>query len=384
MSDILGPASQYAVTARPGRTNFRGPDDTWFKDCSSDEAEDGTILPSDWLNDMLAQFRTAFTGMGISLDNADDMLLRAIQSAGLRFAAVTGTANALIAAFSPVIPGYFAGLPVLLKIATNNTGPVTVNADGKGARAITNPDGTALAAGDLKAGYIIFIVDDGTQFQLVAKINAAGSTLKNIRYLSTSGTWNKPIGLVKLRMREWAAGGAGGAGYATSPQGQGGGGGAGEFAEKLFDAADLSATENYTIGAAGVGNNNNALPGGDAGDTTFKGITVKGGKGGSPFYATPSGYTRGGDGGTGGSGAADFRVPGGPGSQGGHVGLLGHGGGAFGGAPNFQQTMGVAPTPDTMPSPPQIPGTGGRGGWMIGMAGQNGSPSLIILEEYGV
>lgn len=91
MTDLLGPASALnAVTSRPNDTRIFGPDDTWFKNCSSPTTQDGTRIEADWLNGILAQLRTAIVGMGIPIDNADDaMLLKAIQAATVTIDAIT-------------------------------------------------------------------------------------------------------------------------------------------------------------------------------------------------------------------------------------------------------------------------------------------------------
>jgi hypothetical protein len=86
MPDILGPAaagSAVAPTVRPTPPlpNVVGAAPTYFKDCTSVESSDGSEVTAAWLNAITMQFRTAFSGMGIIADNADDMLLRAIQQA---------------------------------------------------------------------------------------------------------------------------------------------------------------------------------------------------------------------------------------------------------------------------------------------------------------
>jgi len=83
--DILGPGQNTAnvTTARPADDRTYGANDTWYKDCTSPEAQDGTAFMSSWFNRMLAQLRRAIDGMGIERDNADDdMLLKAIKKAG--------------------------------------------------------------------------------------------------------------------------------------------------------------------------------------------------------------------------------------------------------------------------------------------------------------
>lgn len=91
MTDLLGPASALnAVTMRPTDTRIFGEDDTWFKDCSSSTANDGTRIEADFLNGILAQVRRAIVGMGVPIDNADDdMLLKAIQAATVTIDAIT-------------------------------------------------------------------------------------------------------------------------------------------------------------------------------------------------------------------------------------------------------------------------------------------------------
>lgn len=81
MPDILGPANApNAVTSRPSDTRSFGATNTWFKDCTDAVTDDGTMIQAAWLNAILAQFRDAFVASAITLDNADDMLTRAIRA----------------------------------------------------------------------------------------------------------------------------------------------------------------------------------------------------------------------------------------------------------------------------------------------------------------
>ena len=170
--DLLGPASDNAVTVRPARTITRGASDTYFKNCSSPDAGDGTAFGADFFNDMLAQLRTACRSAGIVLDNADDMLWRAMQSVGLRYAVDTGTAGHLVATYSPIIAAVREGLAVLVKAANDCPGATDFNPNGLGAAAVVWPDGSALATGDFKAGSVLLLVNDGTHWQLIFKLNA--------------------------------------------------------------------------------------------------------------------------------------------------------------------------------------------------------------------
>lgn len=173
--DLLGPASDNAVTSRPARTISRGSADTWFKDCSDPDANDGTSFPADYFNDTLAQVRTALRSSAIALDGGDDMLWRAMQSIGVRYGADTGAANAITVAFTPLVPALVPGLMLLIKLAADITGASTVKADGTDATNLKWPDGTALALGDAKAGALLLVAYDGVQFQLLCRMNGGGA-----------------------------------------------------------------------------------------------------------------------------------------------------------------------------------------------------------------
>lgn len=81
MVDVIGPANApNAVTSRPSDTRSFGATNTWFKDCTDAATDDGTMIQAAWLNGILAQLRDTFVASAITLDNADDMLTRAIRA----------------------------------------------------------------------------------------------------------------------------------------------------------------------------------------------------------------------------------------------------------------------------------------------------------------
>lgn len=174
MTDILGPASQNAVTNRPARSISRAASNTWFKDCTDAVTEDGTVLPADFLNDTLAQLREAFTQSGIDANNADDMLWRAMRSAGLRYAVDTGSANSIECQFSPPVKALYPGLCLLVKVKAANTAGVLLTADTMNPKSVIRSTGEALVANDLKPNMILIVVYDGTSFQIVGGL-AAGT-----------------------------------------------------------------------------------------------------------------------------------------------------------------------------------------------------------------
>lgn len=95
-----------------------------------------------------------------------DLLQRSPVTAG-------GTANALtITNTSPVL-SYQFGQRITFKASATNTGAVTVNVDGVGAKELILGDGQALDANNIVANRIYDAVYDGTRFQMLAGGSAA-------------------------------------------------------------------------------------------------------------------------------------------------------------------------------------------------------------------
>lgn len=119
--DLLGPASApNATTTRPADSRVFGADDTFFKDCSSPVARDGTKVQAGYLNGLLQQIRRAIRGMGIAENNAnDDMLLEAIRKAA-------GDKVAAAAATQPIYPEIITGNGAFT--FTSSTGQIIINA----------------------------------------------------------------------------------------------------------------------------------------------------------------------------------------------------------------------------------------------------------------
>ena len=82
----------------------------------------------------------------------------AIQSAlanpqiGVSVTSDSGGVNALIATPTPAWPSYVSGTPITVIPANTNTGNVSLNVSGLGARSVLNPDGSQLLPGALQAG----------------------------------------------------------------------------------------------------------------------------------------------------------------------------------------------------------------------------------------
>ena len=94
------------------------------------------------------------------------------------YGVASGT-DAYVLTLNPAIGGYRAGLPLEVKFTHPNTGPATINVDGKGPQTIkkiTNGVLTDLAEGDLAIYKIYILIHDGTYFQ-VANLYESGSLM---------------------------------------------------------------------------------------------------------------------------------------------------------------------------------------------------------------
>lgn len=105
-----------------------------------------------------------------------------IQDGSLTFippADVGGTADAITLAPSPAITAYAAGQTFVFEVEADNTAAVTVDVSGVGPVNLVKDADTALAPGDLKAGFLAVVMNDGTRFHLVSAAGAARVSSSN-------------------------------------------------------------------------------------------------------------------------------------------------------------------------------------------------------------
>lgn len=81
--------------------------------------------------------------------------------------AVSGTGDAIALTPSPGHDEYVTGMRLSFLAKAANTGAVTLNLSGLGAKSLTWPSGTALAANTLLDGRLVWAAYDGTAFRLV-------------------------------------------------------------------------------------------------------------------------------------------------------------------------------------------------------------------------
>lgn len=111
------------------------------------------------------------------------------------YAADAGSTDAYAITLSPVIASYAVGQAITFKAATRNTGPATLNINAVGAQAIVKDVDQPLDTGDIRAGAMVTVVWDGTNFQMISRsgpvptgvcIPNAGRTVPN-GYLAAEG-----------------------------------------------------------------------------------------------------------------------------------------------------------------------------------------------------
>lgn len=99
---------------------------------------------------------------------------RVMREARNLYIEAAGSANVLTGTMPhTALASYIAGLVVNVKIASNNTGPVTINIDSLGAKAVLNVGGGALGANDLVAGAVVSMKYNGTAFTVDSTASAA-------------------------------------------------------------------------------------------------------------------------------------------------------------------------------------------------------------------
>lgn len=324
-------------------------------------------------------------GTNLTIASSPGRIAPQVQSNSWGVANAGGTANTITATFTPAISALVAGMRLVVKISSINTGPATLNVNGLGAKDIVHKDGTTLQPNELVPGQMASVTYDGTNFQL----DVSYGRFLSVQTFTASGTYTPTPGTAFARVRMVGGGGAG-AGANIPASGQvtlGAPGGAGTYAEGKFSIAQIGASQVVTIGAGGA---STLAGGGNTGGTTSLGslITAPGGIGGlvlvnqvpptingnGAFSAVPSGANIVGF--QGGGGTAAFAVTTAIGIGGvGAGGPFGSGGPGTGVNSNGFSASGF--------------GAGGGGvcvniGVGGGTRGGEGSPGYMIIEEYSL
>jgi hypothetical protein len=248
----------------------------------------------------------------------------------------------------------------------------------------------------LVAGTNVTITTDDTTDSITINSSAAGGgeSLQQSQIFTASGTWNRPVGITKIKVRVIGGGGGGGGAQASAGGGgtrvaSAGGGAAGGYSEKIIDVSAIpSAT--ITIGVGGAAGASNGADGGTGGTSSFDiYCSATGGIGGTGTGAAASDGTSTLGGLTPGAGVnGDFNLTGNCGNTARNSAGLNAGGGNGGGAP-LSAGGGAGGFADGVTTLGPVVGTNGGGGGGAanrgggGQSGAVGGNGIIIIEEYG-
>lgn len=154
----------------------------------------GTRLTALWANSVQEELMAVIEALGLNpSDNNMAQIAEALrllsQQNAWSYAAAGGTANALTLAIDPA-PEMEAGLGLLIKVATTNTGAATLSLNAGGPLSITRRDGSALQAGDLPAGSMVQLHYDGAHWQMVHTPASGATGLPLLPYVAATGGAN--------------------------------------------------------------------------------------------------------------------------------------------------------------------------------------------------
>ena len=125
--------------------------------------KDGQTTPT--ANISLGTYKITNLGVGTAAtDAARVSQLQNFSTATLITVAGTDTITGTV---SPSLTAYTAGQIFSFVVGTTNTGAVTLNIDGLGAKAVTRTGAIALVAGGMVTGQVALVEYDGTRFQLL-------------------------------------------------------------------------------------------------------------------------------------------------------------------------------------------------------------------------
>jgi hypothetical protein len=150
----------------------------------------GTTISSTWANNTLNDIATALTnsiakdgqttptanlpmgtfkltGLGVGSAATDSVNMSQLQSGVAIYLTAVAGVDTITASATPAITAYAAGNRFTFVAAGANTGAVTLNINGLGAKAVTKGGTTPLITGDILSGAALEVIYDGTQFQLI-------------------------------------------------------------------------------------------------------------------------------------------------------------------------------------------------------------------------
>ena len=129
---------------------------------------DGELVVTASLNALGQPVITITGSVGGSEIAAGGVNVTHVQAGAFFNAVASGAANAYVVTLAPAPAALADGLWFSFRANQANTGPVTVNVNGLGAKALVTPAREALVGGEITNGQEVWVQYDGSQFQMVS------------------------------------------------------------------------------------------------------------------------------------------------------------------------------------------------------------------------
>ena len=110
------------------------------------------------------------TGVGTAADSADAVNAATLLNGRLTFANSTASGNAYAVQLRVAPESYTTGMILSFKATWANTGAITLNVNGLGARPVFKNVNEVLESGDLVPNQIVSVIYDGTAFQVISQL----------------------------------------------------------------------------------------------------------------------------------------------------------------------------------------------------------------------
>lgn len=133
-----------------------------------------------WLNGGVLYKFVVKTALGVTIGTYDNIPAVDDPTINSNLITVTGT-NTLIGTATPSVTAYSTGDTYSFIVVNENTGPVTIDIDGVGARDILSNATDVLVAGVFTVGKIVSIQYDGSAFQYVNGLSIPDGSITNAK-----------------------------------------------------------------------------------------------------------------------------------------------------------------------------------------------------------
>jgi hypothetical protein len=109
-----------------------------------------------------------------------------------KYAADNEATDTYVITLAPAPTSYTNGMVVYFYAKTVNTGAASLNVNGLGAKTIVKEKDTTLANGDIKAGQLVAVIYDGTNFQMISPVGVPPITTAYVPTI-TSGVTSQDV-----------------------------------------------------------------------------------------------------------------------------------------------------------------------------------------------